>query len=200
MILILFAAFAGAVQMIAPDHWMPASLLTWQRGWRMSQTILLSFALSLAHVLSGFALYLLFQPLLARVSESHLSAFTFILIGVAGIIRALRFSPVRQVLYRSSRLGRGLIAVFTLMGPSEMLIPVLMKAHIDQMDFGFLLVVFFTATWAAGTVFTVMSRAHWNRPSALPRSLDWCQSRMAAYPWVAAASVGIVFLTSLFKH
>jgi hypothetical protein len=200
MNLILFAAFAGAVQMIAPDHWMPASLLTWQRGWRMSQTILLSLALSLVHVLSGFGLYLLFQPLLGRVAESRLPAFTFILIGVAGIIRALRFSPVRQVLYRSSRLGRGLIAVFTLMGPSEMIIPVLMKAHMDQMDFGFLLVVFFAATWVTGTVFTVMSRAYWNRPSALPRSLDWCQSRMAAYPWVAAASVGIVFLTSLFKH
>jgi hypothetical protein len=200
MTLIIFAAFAGAIQMVAPDHWMPASLLSWQRGWRLSRVMILSFILSLVHVASGFGLYLLLQPLLARVPESRLSAFTVLLIGIVGIIRALRFSPVRQVLQRSSRLGRGLRAVFTLLGPSEMIIPLLMKASMDQMDFGFPILIFFAATWLTGTVFISVARVYWNRPFALPRSLDWCQSRMAVYPWVAAASVGVIFLTSFIKH
>ena len=200
MALIIFAAFAGAVQMVAPDHWMPASLLSWQRGWRLSRIMVLTFALSLVHVLLGFGLYLLLQPVLARIPESRLSAFTIILIGAVGLVRALRFSPVRQVLHRSSRLGRGLGAVFFLLGPSEMIIPLLMKANMDQMDFGFPIIVFFAATWLTGTVFISVARIYWNRPFALPRSLDWCQSRMALYPWVAAASVGVIFLTSFLKH
>jgi hypothetical protein len=81
-----------------------------------------------------------------------------------------------------------------------MIIPVLMKANIEQLDFGFLITVFFAATFVTGTVFVALARAYWNRPSALPRSLEWCQSRMAAYPWVAAASVGMIFLTTLLKH
>jgi hypothetical protein len=194
MSLILFAAFAGAIQMVAPDHWMPASIFSWQRGWTVSRTVLFAAFLALVHVLSGCFLYWAFDGLLAHIPETHLSLFTFLLVAGFGLIRTLRFSRVRQVIHRTPRFRTGFMAVLWLLGPSEMVIPVLLKADLHQMTIGFPLLVFFAATWSAGSLCIGVSRLLWNRPSFLPRTVDWCQKQFAAYPVAAGALVSVLLV------
>jgi hypothetical protein len=204
MSLIVFAALAGAVQMVAPDHWMPISVFAWQRGWTVSRTSLIAFPLFLLHVLLGCALYLILQTPLSHVSEKNLAGFTFLLLGGFGLLRAVHFARMGHVIHRNPRwhnkASRGWLPLLFFLGPSEMVLPLLMKAHMDQMDPGFLLVVFFAATVVSGSMLVGWARLSWNRPSFLPRAVDWCNSKIAAYPVAISAAVGILLLSNFFRH
>ena len=157
----------------------------------------------LLHVLLGWALYLLLQTPLSYVAEKNLAGFTFLLLGAFGLLRAVHFARMGHVIHRNPRwlnkATHGWLPILFL-GPSEMVLPVLMKAHMDQMDPGFLLVVFFAATVASGSLLVGSARLSWNRPSFLPRAVDWCNSKVAAYPVVVSALVGMLLLTSFFRH
>jgi hypothetical protein len=203
MSLIIFAALMGAVQMVAPDRWMPLSVFAWQRGWTVSRTTLVAFPMFLLHVLLGWALYLLFQSPLSHVAEKNLAGFTFLLLGGLGLLRAVHFARMGHVIHRNPRwlngrlnkVSRGWLPILFFLGPSEMVLPVLMKARMDQMDPGFLLLAFFAATVVSGSVLVGSARLSWNRPSVLPRAVDWCNSKVAAYPVVVSVLVGVVLLT-----
>jgi hypothetical protein len=204
MSLIIFAALAGAIQMVAPDHWMPLSVFAWQRGWTVSRSTLLAFPLYLFHVLLGCLLYFALQTPLSRIQEKNLAGFTFLLLGGFGLLRAVHFSRMGYVIHRNPRrhnkATRGWLPILVFLGPSEMVIPVLMKARIDEMDPGFLLVVFFAATLVTGSLIVAWARLSWNRPSFLPRAVDWCNSKIAAYPVAACAFVGVLLLSNFFRH
>jgi hypothetical protein len=204
MSLIVFAALAGAVQMVAPDRWMPISVFAWQRGWTVSRSALFAFPLFLFHVLLGLGLYLALQTPLSHIREKNLAGFTFLLLGGFGLIRAVHFARMGHVIHRNPRWHnkalRGWLPLLFFLGPSEMVLPVLMKAHIDEMDPGFLLLVFFAATVVSGSILVGWARLSWNRPSFLPRAVDWCNSKIAAYPVAVSALVGVLLLSNFFRR
>jgi hypothetical protein len=207
MSLIVFAALVGAVQMVAPDHWMPISVYAWQRGWTIPKTTLFAFPLFLLHVLLGCALYLALQTPLSHVAEKNLAGFTFLLLGGFGLLRAVHFARMGHVIHRNPRwLSQGRKTVhgwwplLFFLGPSEMVLPVLMKARMDHLEPTFLVLFFFAMTVVSGSVLVGWARLSWNRPSFLPRAVEWCNSRVAAYPVAVSALVGMLFLTSFFRH
>jgi hypothetical protein len=208
MSLIVFAALAGAIQMVAPDRWMPISVFAWQRGWTISRTSLMAFPMFFVHVLLGCALYLALQTPLSHVAEKNLAGFTFLLLGGFGLLRAVHFSRMGHVIHRNPRwysqgqnkATRGWLPLLVFLGPSEMVLPVLMKARMDQMDPGFLLIIFLAATVVSGSFLVSYARLSWNRPSLLPRAVEWCNSKIAAYPVALSALVGMLLLTSFFRH
>jgi hypothetical protein len=196
MTLIVFALLAGAVQTIAPDRWVPGSILAWQRSWgtvRIAAFSVLVFAL---HVLLGFALYELFVLLPLGIDDDSLGLFSLIFLGVVGLIRVYRFSRIREGLYHAPRSRRAFYSVISLLGPSEMVIPVMYKARLEGMPPLPMLLALLGGTCAVGFVILIIARASLSRPFVLPQMLSWCQSRKAAFPMTAGALIGIGLLAS----
>jgi hypothetical protein len=202
--LIYFAAFAGAVQMIAPDHWLPLSVFSWQRGWRVSSTVLFSLFFFVLHVALGLGLYLAFAHPLSLVTENHLAIFTVCFLGVLGLLRAFHFSKLGYIIHRAPRWNNkslgGAKSLLLFLGPSEMLIPVLMKARMDQVGFRIPVVAFFLGTVLAGSLLVASSRLLWNRPTMLPKAVHWAHGKLAAYPAALGALMGGLLLMHFMNH
>ena len=194
MSVFLFAALAGAAQMIAPDRWMPASVFAWQKGWKSVRIAAFSLLIFSVHVGLGFGLYAVLARLLSAVSEDNLAIFSLLFLGLIGTVRAIRFSRFREILYRGPRVSAVIYTLLSLLGPSEMIIPVLMKARADGIPPLPALLPFWAGTCLAGFAMLIMARARWNEPMALPRAIQWCQSRVSALPMAAGALVGVVLM------
>lgn len=194
MDLLVFAAIAGAIQMVAPDRWMPTSVLAWQKGWRTTTLLRFSLFSSSVHLVLGFLIYELIALLPISLTSESLGIFTLIFLGIIGAIRAFRFSGVRELLFRSSDSRRAVYSILSLLGPSEMVAPVLLKARSQGMPLVPMLVAMLFGSWIA--VFPILSiaRASWSRPMALPSAVQWSRSRMAALPMLAGALVGIALM------
>ncbi len=190
----IFAAVCGAIQMVAPDRWMPASVFVWRRGWKFSKLAGFSLMSGSAHVLLGLVLYLALAKCFALVPENSLGVFSLLFLGAIGTLRAIRFSRFREVLFRDSHSTHIVGALISLVGPSEMIIPVLMKAHMDEAPLLPVVGAFWVGTCLAGVFGLVIARARWNQPMALPSAVQWAQSRMAAIPMAAGAVVGLVLI------
>src|ERR1700746_4099076 len=100
MSIYFFAALAGAAQMMAPDRWMPASVFAWQKGWRLGRISAFSLLIFTVHVGLGFGLYAALAKLLVSVSEENLGIFSLLFLGLIGTVRAIRFTRLREILYR----------------------------------------------------------------------------------------------------
>lgn len=192
--LIVFAALAGAVQMVAPDRWMPASVFVWRRGWHLDKLAGFSFMIFSVHVVLGFAIFAALAKVFAGVPENLLGVFSLIFLGSIGTVRAVRFSRFREVLYRDPQSRRVMYALMSLIGPSEMVIPVLMKARLDGIPMIPVLISFWLGTCLAGLMALSIARVRWNRPMALPSAVQWAQSRVATIPMAAGALVGLVLI------
>jgi hypothetical protein len=192
--LLLFAALAGAVQVVAPDRWMPASVFVWRRGWRLNRIAGFAALIFSVHVLLGALLYFALSRIFWQVSEDYLGIFSLLFLGSIGTIRAIRFSRFREVLYRDPQSGRVVYSLLSLIGPSEMVIPVLMKAHLEGIAILPVLGAFLLGTTAAGLTALSLARGRWNRPMALPSAVQWAQSRMATVPMAAGAIIGVVLI------
>lgn len=191
----MFAALAGAVQMIAPDRWMPASIFAWQRGWSFARVALFTLLIFAAHLLMGLAVFGFFGRLFTVVPDEMLGAFSFIFLGAVGLIRVQRFDRIREILSRSRNSRRVLLTLLSLLGPSEMIVPILMKARLDDVSLPMVIVVFFAGTWAAGLAGVAVSKAYWNKPLVLPAAFEWCQSRAAIVPMSAGVLLGIALIS-----
>lgn len=198
--IVMFAALsalAGALHVLAPDHWVPASILTWQRGWRPGRTALFTGLIFLAHVLLGIVIYFAFEDLMSQVSGTNLLLFSLILIVAVAAVRGVRFSRIREVL-RAGRSGVwGLLMVVSLLGPAECIIPILIKAN--QLGTGYLLplVAFFSGTVIAGLILVISGQNLWNRPLLFPRNFQTVNRRFALVPVVATLAIGITLLIKL---
>ena len=194
MELLAFAAIAGAIQMVAPDRWMPASVLAWQKGWRSSRVASFSLLALIVHLSLGFLIYGLIALLPIAIPSDSLGVFTLIFLGAVGTIRALRFSRFREVLFRSPDSRRAIYSILSLLGPSEMVVPVLMKAKLEGMPLFPMWVALLLGSWITGLVILGFTRVSWNRPMALPSAVQWCRSRTAALPMMAGALIGIALI------
>ena len=127
----LFAAMAGlagAVHVLSPDHWLPASVLSWQRGWGARLSARFALSVLFVHVLLGAAIFFAALPLLRYLSPSVQMAIGLGWVALGLLVRMLRFSRIGEVLRGGPRSRWGMLTVLTLLGPCESIFPVLVKA------------------------------------------------------------------------
>jgi hypothetical protein len=185
------SVLSGAVHMLAPDHWLPASVVAWQRGWGYRRTVGFAALAHLSHVLLGVLIFFAFDPILLGLDPSRLFRFTLGLVLVVMAIRLVRFSRVREVLRAGPSSAWGIVAVFSLLGPCESVIPILIKSH--QLGTGYLLPVaaFVLGSWIAGSSLVLAGRVLWDRPFWLPRSVNWAWRVPAILPVAASLGLGL---------
>ena len=78
-LIIFFFMVLGALHVLGPDHWLPASVLAWQKKWKFSKTILFSIVAFFSHVLTGYLLFLVFQKWVHASAPAQLFLFAPIL-------------------------------------------------------------------------------------------------------------------------
>jgi hypothetical protein len=188
---------AGAVHLLAPDHWFPASILAWRRGWRLGRTLTFLLLAYSAHVALGAAVYFAFREFLTEIGSSRLLPFTIVLICVLGLARSIRFDRVEEIFRSDAGSPWRIWTVLALLGPSESLIPILIKSQQTGISTATTCLAFLGGTLASGAALAVMGRIVWDRPEALARWLSFLRGRMAAAPVAGFLAVGLVFLLRL---
>lgn len=195
--LVILSALAGAAHVLAPDHWMPASVLAWQRRWNFFK--MLGFALwtYALHIISGFLIFLLCIHFFRDIAADNLLGFSLVLMLGVTFFRARRFTEMKEIHRTAHRNRWAVLGVVSLLGPCESVIPIFIKA--DQLGVGFLLpfLAFFLGTLIAGSVAIAFGRFAWNKPFWLPRGMNFAHQKMAAIPVVAVVAIGLSFLFRL---
>lgn len=194
MELLLLAFAAGLVHVVAPDHWVPASILTWRRGWGRGMAIAFSCAVSLVHVALGALLFWAGSSFFERVPPGQFFGFSVLLIAGVAVIRGLRFSRVREVVRTGGEGSWGILAVISLMGPAESLIPVLLKAHHRALPLQEPLAVYLLGTFVMSASLVVLGQRIWNRPQWLTRGMGLVRRRLASVPIAASVAVSVLIL------
>ncbi|NDD90479.1 hypothetical protein EBZ37_00095 [bacterium] len=189
--LAVLAFFIGALHTIAPDHWVPLSLLSWQRGWSSSKTRIASAQLLVIHVLLGMGFALLFSRWTEGLSERDLLVNSLLLVGGITLIRVFRFSRLREAFASGPQSKRGILAAWSLLGPAESIIPVVLRSN--QVGSGFLLpcLAYAAGTLIAGTWLVFWGRSLWNRPWILPQGWALMQRSAPVIPILAFLLTGI---------
>jgi hypothetical protein len=197
LMLMLLSALAGAIHVAAPDHWVPASILTWQRRWRPAGTILfVALALTL-HVLLGAAVYFAFDDYLRALDPARLFPYALAFVIAVMIVRGFRFSRIRDVQRLGPHSWWGILGVVTLLGPCESIIPIFLKSASLGVGYFLPLVAFLAGTVASGITLALFGRFVWNRPLWLIRSFDWANQRVALLPVAAGVALGLRYLLKL---
>lgn len=195
--LVLLSAFAGAVHVTAPDHWVPASILSWQRRWRPSVSVLFAASALTFHVLMGAAIYFAFDDTLRALNPARLFPYSMIFVVAVMLLRAFRFSRIRDVQRVGPHAWWGMAAVMSLLGPCESIIPIFLKSA--SLGVGYLvpLLAFLVGTVLVGAGLTLTGRFVWNRPLWLIRAFDWANRRLAILPIAAGVALGLRYLLRL---
>jgi hypothetical protein len=195
--LLALSAMAGAVHVLAPDHWFPASTLAWRRGWRAGQTILFLVVAYAIHLALGYAIFRALGDSVLAFLEARLMYFTIALICLAAFVRSYRFSHVEGVI-RSSSLSRWrLWTVLALLGPCESLIPILIKARQMGLEPVGVSCWFLAGTLVAGIALVLGSQRIWDRPELLARWVSVIRGRVTPIPVAGAVAVGLVYFLHL---
>jgi hypothetical protein len=187
--LLLLTVLAGAAHVFSPDHWMPVTLVAWRKGWAAPRLLaFLALALGI-HVTLGFGLYLIFLPLLNRLTSGQVLGVCLGLIALGSLLRSARFPLVRDVFLKASVGLKALGDVLVLLGPAEILVTVLYKSR--EVGLGYLLpsLAFFLGSLIVGSVLSVRGRQLYNHPGQLPQALLFSEQRLAAALPVGACLV-----------
>lgn len=196
-LLLILSAFAGAIHMLAPDHWMPLSLKSWQRQWGQAKTLVLSLLALAGHLGVGFAIYLILRPLIITYVGSTLFMASVALVIAGAILRAARFGSIREILRMGSNRIWSTLSVLSLLGPCESLIPVMIKAH--HLGVGYLVAFagFAAGTLLSGLLLIFAGRYFWNHPIRLNQGVSWALQRRSVLPVLAGVTAGLIFLLKL---
>lgn len=191
--MILFTGLAGAFHVLGPDHWLPTSVIAWQKRWKTSQTVLFSILAFFAHVLTGYLLFLLFQSVLGQLGLSDPFLIAAVLVLVMNLIRGFRFPRIQDVFQSGNKGVWGSFVAFSLLGPCEVVLPIFIKSK--QMGIGYLIpfCAFLAGTWVAGVCLVLGGKSLWSRPFWLPWSLRWALERRALLPVLAGFCLSLGF-------
>jgi hypothetical protein len=183
--------------MLAPDHWMPLSLASWQRKWGVVKTVALSLLALIFHLALGFVLYLTLRPIIIAYRSHRLFYVSVALVILAAALRSARFGKIREVLrLGSNRIWRG-VTVLALLGPCESLIPVMVKAH--HLGIGYLstAAAFALGTLVSGVLVITLGRYIWNHPIKLNQGVSWALHRRSVIPATLGVALGLIFILKL---
>ena len=190
-ILVLVSFVVGGLHMLAPDHWVPLSLLSWQKGWSTRRTRNTALELLASHLLLGLLLALMLAEWTSGLRGRELLAFSLALVAAVTLLRVFRFSRLQEAFASGPYSKRGLLAAWSLLGPAESLIPIVLRSN--ELGAGYLLAF---AAYSAGTVLAGLwlvfaGRALWNRPWSLPRSWKLLQRSAPVIPVLAFLLTGL---------
>ncbi len=191
---IIFFILAGTLHVIAPDHWLPASVLAWQRGWSVLKTIWFCIGIFFAHVLSGYLFYWVFQKCIPSQNSAQLFLLALFLMFAWIVLRVLRLVKLREVFQLGYQGIRGSFTVLFFLGPCEVMIPMFVKAKSLGMGYAVPFTAFLLGTWIAGIFLVLLGRFLWDRPLVLPWGINWIYRRIMAFPLVAGVTVNVLFL------
>lgn len=193
----ILAFVAGAAQTLAPDHWFPLAVMAWQRGWGKRTSLFHTWLLLAVHVFLGAALFFLMEPLWDQWSSKTALRVAIGVVVIGVLVRAYRLVRVREVA-RAGVSGRwAFYASVSLLGPSEALLPVMVKAR--ELGTGYLLpmAAFGLGTTIVGVYLVFQSRSLMSKPLGLPRVLGWAETSMSVLPTAMALTFGIIFLSRM---
>ena len=141
-ILLMTAASVGFLHTIlGPDHYLPFIMIGKAREWTLRKTLWLTFACGVGHVLSSVVIGLVGIAIGAQLQKlewlegfrGNLAAWAFIAFGLAYAVWGLKhvFAPARKKLKedsaaKSTRITPWVLFIIFVLGPCEVLIPVLM--------------------------------------------------------------------------
>ncbi len=190
-VLVVIAFWIGALHTLAPDHWVPLSLLSWQRGWGSRKTRWSALQLFGSHVLMGLLFALLLAEWTHGLNERELMQGSLMLVGGVTLLRLFRFSRLQEAFASGPLSKRGLLAAWSLLGPAESLIPVVLRSN--QLGSGYLApsIAYATGTLLAGIGLVFWGRSLWNRPWALRRSWIWLRRTAPVLPVLAFLLTGL---------
>ena len=193
------AAFlVGAIQALAPDHWLPGVLWAWRRRMGFRATSLATLLLLCVHLVSAAAVYWALGGLLeAWIRPERFFLFAASLSLGFMLLRMLRFSQLHHAFDSGFSRIEGIWVVLSFLGPAETLIPFLMKSN--QLGLGYLtpLAGFGAGTVLVGVTASCLGLALCDRPSVLARALDTLQRPVAMVPLAAGAALGLLLVMSL---
>ena len=195
--LVLLSALAGAVHVMSPDHWVPASLFSWQRRWPLSRTLLFVLGALGLHLALGLAVYFALDEWLLSLDSHRMILLSMSMVFGVMVLRAVRFSSIQKVQQLGPHRWWGLLAVLSLLGPCESLIPVLMKSRVLGYGYFVPFLAFSVGTLGTGAGLIASGRMVWNRPFGLTRLLGWVDRRVAVLPVAAGLILGLRFLLRL---
>lgn len=189
------AFLAGAVHMLAPDHWLPLSLVTWQRNWRTPGVVLTGTLAFLLHVAAGAGIYFLARGLLLRVSSDSLFLFAAVLLTGMMTVRLLGYRYLPTLFISGPQGTRPVFAAVLFLGPCESLIPILMRSAQLGLPSFTTISVFALGTLMAGMVGIFLGRLICDRPEWLPASLAWTRESPAWAPALGGILIGLALIS-----
>ncbi len=192
LLLFVVAFLAGAVHVASPDHWLPAALWSWRRGWTTRRTAGFAALFLSNHLALGLLIFLFFELaarlLFPQVGPDQLFAASLavaLLIWGVRVVRYLAFD--RAVETRPNDLWNlGQILLF--LGPAETLLPILVRSVGQGWGWFLPFAAFGLGTLIAGTAGIVWGRWSWNRGDSLPLRLESARGPIQLLP----AAIGIL--------
>lgn len=194
---VAMAGLAGAVHVLSPDHWLPASVLSWQRGWGVRKTTRFAFAVLLGHVVLGALIFFVANPFIRHLGANVQMGIGLAWVALGLLFRMLRFSRIGEVLRGGPRSRWGMLTVMTLLGPCESIFPVLVKAGLLGIGYPAAIAAYLGGTLLVGGAFVVGARLLWDRPLWLPRGVSWAYRPVSIFPVGAGMALGLAVITVL---
>jgi hypothetical protein len=129
--------------------------------------------LLLLHIALGLLAALVLGEWARGLGQKGLFAFSLGLVLVLALARFVRFSRLREAFLAGPQSKRGLVVAWSLLGPAESLVPVVMKSL--QLGEPWLapVLAYSAGTLIAGSALVFWGRRLWNRPSVLARGYLW---------------------------
>ena len=192
--MIAVTALLGVFHSMSPDHWVPLSVLSWQRALSTRQLLEKTAALVAGHL--GLAL-LMAWILMPVVAHSGLTAASVLRVGallVAGavLVRMRRLERMLEV-FRGGNHGKGaLMTTLSLLGPAESLVPLLLKARIEGHSGLPVLALYGGLTFATISTLAILGHRLWNDPTRLARGLSLLLKPSFSFPVAAVLGLSLV--------
>ncbi len=172
-LILLLSFLLGAAHVISPDHWVPLSLQSWQRGWSAMRTRGVATQLYLLHILTGLLAALILSVWASALGDRTLLVFSLGMVALFTAIRFFRFSQLREAFLAGPQSKRGIMACWSLLGPAESLIPLVLKAN--QLGHGYIVPVlcYAAGTLVAGISLVQFGKRVWNQPGMVTQGWIW---------------------------
>ncbi len=197
--LLLFSFVIGLVHAAQPDHWVPLSVVNWQKGLDFRNRVQRITMGTLFHLGFAFVIYYFFQKFLEPRLHEGVFGFSIGVIFLFSVVRVFRFRALNQVIRSGKHSSWGILAAFSILGPAESLVPLLLKANI--LGASAPLAAAMVCLYGLGTALTLtyfvsVSQKLWERPWGLINGIERSRRTMRLVP-VGMLGALVLFLVKI---
>ncbi len=195
--ILFLSLLAGALHALAPDRWMPTSLLAWKMKWNFGKTAGFTALAFGFHVLLGVGVCFALGEIFFHLQPRDFFSFSIVLVLLTALVRVLRFSRLREVMGARPNSPWSVFAVLSLLGPAETVIPVLLKARESGLGFLMPALTFYAGVLGTGLFLVVSGSRIWDRPFRLRFWTAWAQSKRVILPAAGVVVVNLLLLLQI---